>query len=164
MKNYSTSKLCAFIFICCFIVFNTNKTFSQEQNIYELTSTNNNDRKEFNNLSKKLHSTYYYKANKLVNKYGNSDPVRITLNDGNSLDILKLDNPKYKKVELITIKLKSASDLNKSLELIDNEIFSELKFIYIKCLFNCNSNQIKEFTKKMNTSEVRIFYTIVKPS
>jgi len=168
IKNYSTSIICT-LFICFFILLNVNKTFAQKQNIYEITDDSfsskniSNNREEFYNLSQKLHPTLYFEKSKLKKEYGIGAPIKVTLEDVDSYVVLNQNNSKYSSIELITINLKTIADLNKTIDLSNNTQFSKLKYIYIKCFFNCDEQQVEKFIQKPN-NEIRIFYTIINPS
>lgn len=175
MRNKFTSAFCTLILACCFSLTSINNVIAQENGIYELTEDNqsskqitnkkgnNKDRKDFYNFYEKLHSTFYYENNKLKNKYGKGSPLKLTIEDANSFDSLYQNDSKHNKVRLITITLKNQSDLNKTFDLTKIKGFSKLKYIYVKCLFNCNSNQVKKFIKREN-HKVRVFYTSVRSS
>lgn len=176
MRNKSTSAFCTLIFICCFSLTSINKVIAQENGIYELTEVNklskqsaskngnSNDRKEFYNLSQKLHSTFYYKNNKLQTKYGEGSPLKITFEDINSFDSLDKSNSQFNEVQIITVKLKNENDLDKTFDLSNMSGFSKLKYIFIRCDFNSDSIKIRKFIKNSDYSKIRVFYSSERPS
>lgn len=178
MKNRSVFTCLSSALFCCFFITSINLSFSQEQDIYEVTVNDLNnksskqaknnkesDRSEFYNLSQNLHTVEYYHNNKLSNKHGNETLVKINIEDIQSLNVLFQNKGKFKNVKLITIVLNSQSDFNTLLDLSEIKDFSELKYLYIKCNFNCNEQDLKRFIKTSNSeNKVRIFYTIVSPS
>ncbi|MDO5971498.1 hypothetical protein Q4Q35_16955 [Flavivirga aquimarina] len=171
MKNKLTLIISNFLFMLCISLLYTNKTFAQEHGIYELVknevsqkkSNTNKDRSDFYNLSKKLHATHYFEQNKLKHRYGESAPVKISLESMNSFSLLNQNNSNYKGVKLITITLKNESELDTPIDLSNIEGFPKLQYIYIKCLFKCTANQIERFVKAPN-DRIRIFYISVRPS
>lgn len=178
MRNKSSYAIISSALFCCLFFTFINLSFAQEQEIYELTlneldkknskqnkSSNSTNRSEFYNLSQELLTVEYYHNNKLSNKHGNETLVKINIEDIQSLNVLFQNNGKFKDVKLITIVLNSQSDFNTLLDLSEIKDFSELKYLYIKCNFNCNEQDIKKFIKTSNANNsVRIFYTIVSPS
>lgn len=170
MRNKFTSAFFTLILTCCFSLASINNVIAQENGIYELTEDNQlskqitnkkgntKDRKDFYNFSQKIHSTLYYENSKLKKKHGKGSPLKLTLEDANSFNSLNKIDSKYKEVRLITITLNNQSDLNKTFDLSIIKGFPKLKYIYIKCIFNCDSKQIKKLIKKSN-HKVRIFYT-----
>ena len=175
MKNKSTSAFCTLILICCFLVSSVNKVMAQENGIYELTEdnlsskqsiskkANSNDRKEFYDLSQKLHSTFYYENNKLKNKYGEGSPLRLNLEDINSFSAINKNDTQFNEIQIITVSLKNENDLNKILDISNMPGFSNLKYIFIRCHFNCDVMKIRKFIKTSD-SKVRIFYSTDRPS
>tara|TARA_R110002033_G_scaffold137213_1_gene176532 strand:- start:1357 stop:1884 length:528 start_codon:yes stop_codon:yes gene_type:complete len=175
MKNKSTSAFCTLILICCFLLSSVNKVVAQENGIYELTEDNqlskqiankkgnSNDRAEFYNLSQKLHSTFYYENNKLKNKYGDGSPLRLNLEDINSFSAINKNDTQFNDIQIITVSLKNENDLNKILDVSNMPGFSSLKYIFIRCHFNCDALKIRKFIKKSDRN-IRVFYTTDRPS
>lgn len=178
MRNKSSYAIISSALFCCLFFTFINLSFSQEQEIYELIvndlanknskqtkNSNQGNRSEFYSLSQELHTVEYYHKNKLSNKFGNETLVKINIEDIQSLNVLFQNESKFKDVKLVTIVLNSQSDFNTLLDLSKIKDFSKLKYIYIKCMFNCNEQDIKKFIKTSNANNsVRIFYTIVSPS
>ncbi len=174
MENKLPLTCYTFLFVFCISILSANNANAQERGIYELVNSTSNiarsskkattstDRNEFYNLAQKLHTTLYFDNNKLKNKYGNGAPVKITLENMTSFSVLNKKDANYNDVELITITLKQANNLNTPLDLSQTE-YPKLRYIYIKCLFECNARQIEQFVKAPN-NEVRIFYTSIRPS
>lgn len=120
-----------------------------------------NSRNDFYNLSQNLHSTYYFENGTLNAKYGNGLPTKLTFEDLSSFNSLNNNDLNYANVELITIKLNDEKDLNTNIDLSSLVTLTNLKYVYIKCLFTIDSKQIKKLVKKSN---VRVFYTSLRPS
>lgn len=178
MKNRFDFTFLSSALFCCLFFISINLSFSQEQEVYELTvnnldnknskqakNNNENNRSEFYSLSQELHTVEYYHKNKLSNKFGNETLVKINIEDIQSLNVLFQNDSKFKEVKLVTIVLNSQNDFNTLLDLSEIKDFFKLKYLYIKCMFNCNEQDIKKFIKTSNSNnKVRIFYTIVSPS
>ena len=172
MKNKSTLTFCTFLFLCCISLFFSNKIIAQENGIYELSNNNfsksvaksqaDNGRSEFNKLAYNLHPTVYVVNGIEKTTYGQGLPIKLTLKDAKSISVLNSGNPKYNKVQLITIKLNKSSDLNTKLDLSSLSGLSELKYIFIKCNFKCTADQLKTFVNA--NSVIRIFYRSETPS
>ncbi|MDN3667479.1 hypothetical protein ACFFU1_05935 [Algibacter miyuki] len=170
MKNTSITTIKTLIMVCCLSFFSYLDATAQEYGIYELNTsntqaraatgkaTNTNTRQEFYNLSQKLHPTAYLGNNKLNKTYGEGALVKITLEDASSLRVLKQNSLDFSNVELLTITLKNQSELIAPLSISEDGL-SNLKYIYIKCAFDCTSEQIKSFTKYISNSGIRVFYT-----
>ena len=176
MKNNLSHLLKSITLFCAIVLLSNHESNAQENGIYELNASSQfsratsskskttNTRTEFYNLSQKLHPTAYLAKNRLKNKYGDGDVVKLSLDDVASLDLVKQDKSNYNNVELITITLKSFSDLNTPINLSTTSGLAKLKYLYIRCLFDCNNEQIKGFVKKISNSNVRVFYTSARPS
>lgn len=169
MKNKLTLTFYTFLLVCCVSLLFTNKAVAQENGIYEISIDNfstsasaDNGRGEFNKLAYNLHPTIYIKNGIEKKTYGEDLPVKLTLEDANSINVLNNGNSKYNQVQLITIKINNSSDLNTVLDLSNTSGLSQLKYIFIKCNFKCTASQIKSFVKA--NSQTRIFYTSQTPS
>lgn len=176
MRNKFTSPYCTLIIIiCCVLLLPIYKISAQENGIYELIDDNPlskkvstkkgsvNDRKEFYNFSQKLHTTFYYENNKLKNKYGDGLPLRLNLEDINSLNTINIGDSQFNEIQIITVTLKNENDLNQIFDISNMPGFSKLKYIFIKCNFNCDAMKIRNFIKKSD-QKIRIFYSSEKPS
>ena len=176
MKNNLSNLLKSLTLFCTIVLLFNHESNAQENGIYELNTSNQfsratssklkvlDSRSEFYNLSQKLHPTVYLTNNKLKSTYGEGQVVKLTLNDVTSLNLVKQEKTNYNHVELITITLKSFSDLSDPIDLSIESGLSKLKYLYIKCHFDCNNEQIKGFVKNISNSNIRVFYTSVNPS
>jgi len=101
MRNKSTFTFLSLALFCSLFFTSINLSFSQEQDIYELTvndfdnknfkqakNSNESNRSEFYSLSQELHTVEYYQKNKLSNKFGNESLVKINIEDIESLNVL----------------------------------------------------------------------------
>lgn len=174
MKNKSTLSFFTFLIVSCFSLCFINNVNAQENGIYELKNNiglskssskitkKQTDRKDFNFLAYKLHTTIYIKNGIEKNKYGKGLPIKLTLEDTESLRILKNKNSKYAEVQLLTISVKSPNDLNTPIDLSNIPGLKKLKYIFIKNNIKSTKNQIRAFIKA--NPNVRIFYTSETPS
>lgn len=175
MRNKSTSAFYTLLLICCFSISSIDKVGAQENGIYELTEVNKlskqnsnkkgveSDRKDFYNLSQNLHSTFYYENNRLKNKYGEGSPLRLKLEDLNSFNAINQSDSQFNDIQIITLTLYNENDLAKTFDLSNMPGFPKLKFVFIKCNFNCDAMKIRKFIKTSD-SKIRVFYTSEKPS
>lgn len=174
MRNKSTLAFYTFLFSLCILLFSSSELVAQENDIYEVNATNTlsktsskkenpKDRESFYDLAFKLHTTSYVENNSIRKSNKNSTSVsKLTFNDVSSFNVLKQTNQDFNDVELITIVLKSANDLNNKIDLTEINGFDNLKYVYIKCQFNCSEQQIKGFVTSNGT--VRVFYKTEIPS
>lgn len=171
MKNISSVSFNKPFFLVFISLLFFNRVSSQENGIYELNENNqysktiskkankSSNREPFYELSNKLHATAYLQNNEVKKINGNDkDLKRIKFYDTKSFNLLNQNEFKYEHVELITIMIKSASDLNNTLDLNAINGLTNLKYIFIKCYFKCTENQIREFIKL--NSNVRVFYKV----
>lgn len=154
--------------------FVSGNIFSQENNIYELENQtsdkqptlkneNINNREAFYDLTFKMYSTYYFQDNELKSKYGKGVPVKLTFRDLKSVESLYDEKQNYSEVQLITIDLLRPNDLNSSIDLtVSNQQLQNLKYVFIRCDFNCTDQQINKFIKV--NSDVRVFFTTERGS
>ncbi|MEL0456232.1 hypothetical protein WJN01_08345 [Flavobacteriaceae bacterium SZ-1-7] len=160
------------MFIVIFFPMN-NQILAQGYEIYELTNKpskdnsssdkNNNSRLEFYDLSQRLYNTSYFKNGELKSKYGDGTPIKITLDDLNSLETLNISDVNYKEVKLITLSLENESDLNSDVDLSGLSELSKLKYVFIKCYFNADKQQVEQAIISPK-NKIRVFYTFVNPS
>ncbi len=145
------------IFICFFVVFISiikvkSQNPSAEQKIFELDSKLSAMRAArdeptkvegiyLNSLISDLLPSIYFQQGKLVGTYKDNPIVLFT--DISSLPSLSDLNPLYKKIEIISIKIKKPADLQKALRISDLTAFDNLKYIYFLCDFNICPNQIQ---------------------
>lgn len=156
------------LFICLFYSHNI---LAQENGIYELDNQITNkqknkkdDRANFYDLAFNMHNTHYRQNKKLKQVYGNGVAKKLTLEDLNSAKFLNEGlSTNYNDVELITINLLNETDLNDNVDLTtQNQELKKLKYVFIKCNFDCNNEQIKKFIKV--NPNIRVFYKIEKAS
>lgn len=174
MKNSSTLNFRLSLLALFICLFTSHNVISQENDIYELDlgvtnvqykeKNGKSDRAIFNDLAFNMHTTHYIQNQKLKKLYGKGVVKKLTLEDINSTKFINEDlELNYNDVELITICLLNANDLNDHVDLLDkNQELNKLKYVFIKCNFDCNNEQIKKFIKV--DSNVRVFYKIEKAS
>jgi len=169
MKNKSALSIYTFLLVCFTFMLTVEKASAQENGIYELANNNTlskttvkkpSNRDEFYKLAQNLHTTVYINNNAISKTYGEGKVQKIILKDSKSFNLLNSSN--YNNVELITVTLKKASDLNNKLNLSANKNFGKLKYVFIKCYFKCTANQIEKFIT--SNSNIRIFYSTEIPS
>ena len=167
MRNKCTFSFRIFLFVLLISLGSVTESFAQEFGIYEISSSNtakaNNkngkveNRDRFYDLALNLQPTHYIENNNLKTVYGSGDPVNMTFEDSRSFGWLNSKGSKKGSVELLMIHLDTANDLQNSLDISDDKDFKNLKYVFIKCRFNCSQNDIEQFIKV--DSKVRIFYT-----
>jgi hypothetical protein len=174
MKYRSTLKFRVSLLVLFLCFFSSYNILAQENGIYELDSqiTNNqkndktkkDNRANFYDLAFNMHPTHYRKDKKLKQVYGNGVAKKLTFEDLISAKFINEDlSTNYTDVELITIKLLNVSDLNNTIDLTNqNQKLKKLKYVFIKCNFDCNNEQIKKFIKV--NPNIRVFYKTDKAS
>lgn len=141
----------------------------QSKTISKNTSLKSNAAKEdlqnFLELNSSLKSTVYVKNNTVVKSTdaGVKKPIKIKFNNITPFQKLDEDNFLYTDVELITINIKTLNDLNNRFDLKNANHFQNLKYVFVKCYFDCSVNQIEQFVLNAEP-EVIIYFTIVNPS
>lgn len=183
MKSKTTITSYVLYLFTLLLVLSVNKTIAQDKGIFELsnseassstvkrsfsktkrskTSTNSN-RNDFYELAFKLHPTAYLNK-KHIKKSGNSKTI-VKVNMKGASGINKLNNlDSRSNIEMFDITLASRNDLNSKLDLTTISGFNNLKYIYIKCYFECSASDISNFIKINPNSNVRVFYKTETPS
>lgn len=174
MKNKLSLSFYTFLVSIFVVLIPCNEIIAQEKGIYELKENSmlskdsskkskTPDRAGFYDLAFKAHPTSYAFNNNLKSPVESTVNIsKLTFNDTKSFGLLNNNNKNFNNVELITITLKSVDDLNNKLILTEYSNFGNLKYVYIKCFFDCTEQQIKEFISP--DTNVRVFYKIEIPS
>ncbi len=164
------------LFLFCFIYGN-----AQERGIHELKSNtkvtskfssksakgnkkNDIERDRFYDLAFKLQPTIYINNSLVTTKNNKKPPIKIKMSDVNSFGKLEELAIKHKDIALIYLTLYKNSDLNSILDLSSINGFDNLKYVYVRCLFDCDDSQIKKFVKTATNSSIRVFYKTQTPS
>lgn len=164
------------LLIVCISFLSINYTVAQVDNIIQLTDgdfelaqkemanfNKKNNSQRFFEIANELLPTIYVKNGSIRKVKGESNPVKLKSDDFQLNSLLKSDNKLFKSVELITIKLKQQSDLNKSINTATLTEFKSLKYIFIKCYFECSNTQIRNIVLNTNP-EITVYYIITNPS
>jgi len=176
MKNKSTSRFLLAAIVCFIFFMSIENLIAQEKGIYEIFNktrlTNKisksssksvlDDRQSFYKLAFNLNTTLYLKNNQVLNSYGEGPIKKITISDLKSFDILKNNAKNYQTVELITINVKSKSELNGTIDLTGVTEMTSLKYVFIRCSFKCRTTEVENLIKA--SPNVRVFYYSGKPS
>lgn len=173
MKKSSSLNFHSYLSVLLIFLFTTHYAISQEYNIYELGKTQTSgkssnikhgksDRIEFYDLALKLHPTHYIEKNNVKTKYKTEAPVKLTIEDAQSLEYLQNNSAEYSNIELLIISIQNRSEFNRSIDLSNNKDLKKLKYVYLKCNDTCLETDLINFVKVDN--KVRIFYTIENPS
>lgn len=162
MKKLLSLNICGFILFFTTSFLLPQKALTQENNIYELTQNISNERDSFYDLIYNLYPTVYAENGAITKVYGENEIKKITLRDSKSFGILDDKTFNYKNVELITIILNSFNELNTRLNLSNKNGFDKLKFVFIKCHFDFQKEDIEKFI--MPKEGIRVFYQKVNPS
>lgn len=172
MKKSITLNFHSYLLVLLIALFTSHYGISQEHNIYELGNTQmsskssngrnaKSDRIEFYDLALKLHPTHYIKNNAVKTKYKSEAPVKLTMEDAQSLIYLQKNSSEYSNVELLIISIQK-TDFNQTIDLSNNKDLKKLKYVYLKCKDECSEADLMNFLKVDNN--VRIFYSIENPS
>jgi hypothetical protein len=150
------------------MIFFTSISYAQEsiQRIYDENEQSINLRSSVNIPDELLHGknpTIYIKDASIINVTGDESPKVLKLLDATSSNILRNANNQYNDVEVITITLNRISDLNLRFDLSSINGFNSLRYIYIKCMFDCTDQQIRDFLLNAD-SVTTIFYKVINQS
>lgn len=172
MKNRMNMTLTSVVMVCALLVVFTSSSFAQENPIYQLSD--NTDSQSMSRTSTRVTSypedllydlepSVYIKNNQIIEVTEGQAPKVVKLKDINSFSILSSDNDLFKRVEMITINIKSASDLMRPFNVDNIRGFGSLKYIYLKCESSVTESQIRNFIQQAD-SEISIFYKIFNRS
>src|SRR5690554_4169483 len=168
MKKTIKRTFSNFLLVCMLSIFSSASLFAQEniQRIFDDNSENSNLRTSVDIPEQLLHGknpTIYIENSRIINVSGETSPKVLKLLDGTSSSLLLDNNNMYGQVEVITITLNRASDLNNRLDFSSINGFPSLKYVYIKCLFECTDQQIRSFLLNAD-SVTTVFFKVVNPS
>lgn len=165
MKNKPLIKTTFILVLLCLCILIPDLTHAQDKGIYEISNTTNlssKDRKDFYDLAFNLKTTLYLKNNKIQSTYGDGSVVKITIQDTKSFAFLEVNQNQYKQAEIITIKVNSINELSNTIDLTTLTAINNLKYVFIKCAFNCQLKDIENFIEA--NPNIRVFYNAENPS
>lgn len=167
MRNKSTFTSATILFVLLISLIPVSNSFAQENGIYEISSANNSKNKNdngkdksrarFYDLALNLQPTHYIENKRLKSVYDSGDPIKMTFEDSKSLDWLNNKDSKKDSIELLIFYINDINELKNLLDISNDRDLKNLKYVFIRCKFNCSVNDIKRFIK--TDSKVRIFYT-----
>lgn len=168
MKKLTKRTFSNFLVVCALTFLFSNSSFAQGniQRIFDDNSDSGNLRTSVNIPDELLHGhnpTIYIENSRVINVTGDESPKVLQLLDANSNLLLQGNNSLYNSVEVITITLGRISDLNNRLDLSRINGFTSLRYVYIKCLFDCTDQQINNYLLNAD-SVTTVFYKVVNPS
>lgn len=164
MKNHLTIVL----LILFFSFLSLSQLSAQEYGIFEITKGKKDkdnkgksgNRDNFYDLALNLQPTHYIEKNKVKKAYRTDNPgnpIKITIEDSESLKFMENKMTTYPNVEIIIFSLEKPSDINTRLDLSKDPDYKRLKFIYVQCNYNCSEKDVSDFIKVKNN--VRVFYS-----
>ncbi len=162
----------SFIMVCTLLVVFSNGSFAQENPIYQLSDNANNRSMSRSttaiatypeDLLYDLEPSIYIQNNQIIDVTESIAPKVLKLKDVNSFNVLSTRNALFKRVEMITINIKSASELARPFNVDNIRGFGSLKYIYLKCEATVTESQIRNFIQQAD-SEISIFYKILNRS
>ncbi len=170
MKNRMNATLASVIMVCTLLVVFASNSFAQENRIYQLSDNTNNQSVSRSSVTSypedllyDLAPSVYIANNQIVEVTDGQAPKVIKLKDINSFNILSTRNDLFKRVEMITINIQSASDLARPFNVDNIRGFGSLKYIYLKCEASVSEAQIRNFIQQADP-EISIFYKIFNRS
>ncbi|WP_299525936.1 hypothetical protein [uncultured Lutibacter sp.] len=122
----------------------------------------NNNQRFFEIANAKVPTMYVDKGNVRKVSEGNK-PIKLKSNDLQLNSLLNSKNEMFESVELIIVKLNQQSDLNKSINVSKLTEFKKLKYIFVKCNFECSSSQIQQVILNTN-QDIIVYYIVTKQS
>ena len=163
MKNKSAKTFFTLLLSLGFLLIVQNTANAQEHDVYEVSYNNfkkeiskKNDRERFFDLAFKKHPTHYFNKNGFKSNSGSTKPLKINLGDTKSFNKILDSNYEKDNVELLVISLDNQTELYNSLDLSNSTDFKNLKYVYVKCNYNCTNEDIIKFIKVK--SNVSVFY------
>lgn len=190
MKNKITFKSFSLFSVCLIAFVWLNTMNAQDTNVYELfendfqldkvqaksqtksatlkSGVNNKEvtninLQDFLKLNNNIQPTVYIDKNAVVNVTGAVSPVKVKYSNIKPFNKLNEEESLFNSVELVVINLKTSNDLKNEFDLSKVNQYHNLKYIFIKCHFNCSVNQIQQFVKNTEP-EVIVYFTKVNPS
>lgn len=166
MKNRLNPTLKKLLMVFTLSLFFCATGFAQN-NIQKIFDDNSNNRSRSSasipdDLLHGKNPTIYIENSSIINVTGDESPKVLKFLDASSFNILENNNPLYGNVEVITITLNRLSDLNNNLDVSRISGFTSLRYIYVKCLFDCTDQQIRSFL--LNADAITtVFYKVVNP-
>jgi hypothetical protein len=100
-----------------------------------------------------------YIENGIETYSGDTDPICVNI-DAASINKLYAANTAFKKVELISIRLKSQNELNFVLNYSSLQDFQSLKYVEFLCDFNCEPALLKKVLSNFPENGILIFYIV----
>jgi len=179
MKKVTSLNLKIFLIVCISIL-SINYTVAQVGTVIQLTDGDfesaqlkhittksslqeKDNSQRFFEIANELLPTIYVKNGSIRKVKGESNPVELKSDDFQLNSFLSSNNKLFESIELITIKLKQQSDLRKSINTATLKEFKNLKFILIKCYFECSDTQIRSIVLNTNP-KITVYYIITNPS
>jgi len=121
-----------------------------------------NDQRFFEIANAKVSTMYVDKGNVRKVSEGNN-PIKLKSEDFQLNTLLNSKNKMFESVELIIVKLNQQSDLNKSINVSNLTEFKKLKYIFVKCNFECSSSQIQQVILNTN-QDITVYYIVTEES
>ncbi|HNZ43057.1 MAG TPA: hypothetical protein PLI16_02670 [Bacteroidales bacterium] len=118
------------------------------------------DASHFKSLIYDVQPRLYIDKNGFKNS-SDSRPVCVTT-DPQSYELLYETNPLFEQVELITVNILNARDLNFIFDMTRLKSFSKLKYVYFLCNYNCDPALIRLQWPNLAGSVI-VFYQISLP-
>jgi hypothetical protein len=94
-----------------------------------------------------------------IETYSGADPICANI-DVASISRLYISNTAYKNIELLSIRIKSQSDLNFVLNYSSLQDFQSLKYVEFLCDFNCDPTLLKSLLSNFPDKGILIFYRV----
>ncbi|WP_338730774.1 hypothetical protein [Mangrovimonas cancribranchiae] len=169
-KNTKVSTTCMLL-LCAISFLTTSIIVAQESSIYRVYDDNQSSNilsrsSETRDIPRELlnglNSAIYVENSRVINTTGIGRAKVIKLLDSNSIHAINSINEVTNNVELLTISLQNMSNLSMSFNM-DSLDLPSLRYIYLKCDFDCSESQIRQFLVNLDP-EVTIFYKVLKRS
>jgi hypothetical protein len=137
------------------------------KNNIEISSRSNskekNTNKRFFEIAYKKFSTIYVENGNIKKVSEEGNPIKLKSDDLQLQSLLNSSNNLFESIELITVDLKQQSDLSKSINVSNLTEFKNLKYIFVKCYFECSADQIRRLILNSNP-EITVYYILTNQS
>lgn len=173
MKPRINSSFASLILTFGLLIFSLNTVAQGNNDVYRIYDENSTQKGSIasksiaGNIPSKLldgsNPTVYIQNNSVLNQTGFSSPLVLKLEDTNSYGFLNQNHELFKEVQVITLEINNQSELIQKFDADKIKGFNKLKYIYVKCQFECSEKAIRDFVINADP-EIIIYYKVVNPS
>lgn len=128
-----------------------------------LNSNEKNSNKRFFDIAYNNFSTIYVEDGIISKVSEEGNPIKLKSRDLQLHSLLNSSNNLFESIELIIVDLEKQTDLSKSINVSNLTEFKNLKYIFVKCYFECSADQIRRLILNSNP-EITVYYILANQS